>query len=492
MKYTTFKKGGYGTGLITTTGGDVYGRVFLSRDPEGELEAATKHYADLSITTLSASSFTTGKLDPARVPEFTGDIVKASGGLSIGYSDTGISSGTYPKISVDRKGRATGGGSLVESDLPDIVFSKITSGKPTTLAGYGILDALSKTGGTLSGRLTAQTTGDLGESVITKGFVDTSNLGTAAIPLGSIVYKGGKGPFFGFLRANGSMASKTVYENLYTKMGDEYGMQYGKEVGFGKPWQQQVSINTAGDTIGTWSVGTALPSVCHAGQAVVTKNRVYMLSAWDGAAVGKIHTAPINADGTLGTWSVAPPLPAALSSGQSVVTKNRVYLLGGNNGSTSTSAAYTAPINPDGTLGAWTTAPSAPAAVYGGQTFVIKDRAYMLGGHRLNVGDSAIVYTAPINEDGTLGTWGTKSPLPNGLFFSQVILTSSRVYSLGGGYWNGTGYVAIASVYSAPISGGLNDYSSYYDGSVLDVEPTHFRLPDIPQNSLGLDAWIKA
>lgn len=41
--------------------------------------------------------------------------------------------------------------SLVASDIPSLNWSKITSGKPTTLAGYGITDAIGTSGGTISG-----------------------------------------------------------------------------------------------------------------------------------------------------------------------------------------------------------------------------------------------------------------------------------------------------------------------------------------------------
>ena len=46
-------------------------------------------------------------------------------------------------------------------------------------------------------------------------------------------------------------------------------------------------------------------------------------------AVSTVYTAPINADGTLGTWTTGTSLPSVLCSSQAIVTKNRVYLLGG-------------------------------------------------------------------------------------------------------------------------------------------------------------------
>lgn len=45
---------------------------------------------------------------------------------------------------------------LVASDIPSLDWSKITSGKPTTLAGYGITDALPLSGGTIKGNVLIQ------------------------------------------------------------------------------------------------------------------------------------------------------------------------------------------------------------------------------------------------------------------------------------------------------------------------------------------------
>lgn len=70
-------------------------------------------------------------------------------------SNTGVAAGSYAKVTTDAKGRIIAGSTLLASDIPNIDFSKITSGKPTTLAGYGITNAIPNTGGTLTGPLTS-------------------------------------------------------------------------------------------------------------------------------------------------------------------------------------------------------------------------------------------------------------------------------------------------------------------------------------------------
>lgn len=63
--------------------------------------------------------------------------------LSLGTS--GVVAGTYTKVIVDAYGRVTSGTNLSATDIPNLDWSKITTGKPTTLAGYGITDAYTKT-----------------------------------------------------------------------------------------------------------------------------------------------------------------------------------------------------------------------------------------------------------------------------------------------------------------------------------------------------------
>ena len=104
--------------------------------------------SDSTKNVLSATKWTT-----ARTLSLTGDATGISasfngtGNISISttLSNSGVTAGTYPKVTVDGKGRVTSGTTLVAADIPNLDWSKITSGKPTTLAGYNIGDAYTKT-----------------------------------------------------------------------------------------------------------------------------------------------------------------------------------------------------------------------------------------------------------------------------------------------------------------------------------------------------------
>lgn len=69
----------------------------------------------------------------------------ASADMATAIQPTGIANGTYTKLTVGTDGRAYAGTTLSASDIPSLDWSKITSGKPTTLSGYGITDAASST-----------------------------------------------------------------------------------------------------------------------------------------------------------------------------------------------------------------------------------------------------------------------------------------------------------------------------------------------------------
>jgi phage-related tail fiber protein len=68
-----------------------------------------------------------------------------SGTGSYTHPDSGVTAGTYTKVTVNAQGHVTVGSALSASDVPAIDWAKITSGTPTSISGYGITDAYTKT-----------------------------------------------------------------------------------------------------------------------------------------------------------------------------------------------------------------------------------------------------------------------------------------------------------------------------------------------------------
>jgi hypothetical protein len=71
----------------------------------------------------------------------TGDITgSGTTGITTTLKNTGTA-GTYTKVTTDAAGRVTVGTSLSATDIPLLDWAKINTGKPSTMAGYGITDA---------------------------------------------------------------------------------------------------------------------------------------------------------------------------------------------------------------------------------------------------------------------------------------------------------------------------------------------------------------
>lgn len=72
----------------------------------------------------------TNAVGAVQVPAAQGLSIDASG--SIGLTNTGVTAGTYTKITVDAYGRATTGTTLTAADIPDLNVSKFTTGALAT------------------------------------------------------------------------------------------------------------------------------------------------------------------------------------------------------------------------------------------------------------------------------------------------------------------------------------------------------------------------
>jgi hypothetical protein len=118
--------------------------------------------------------------------------------------------------------------------------------------------------------------------------------------------------------------SKTAYTQLYAVIGDTFSTGDGGFGFMGQPWRQQYAFNTEQSTdITGWTTGTSLPAAVYYSQAIVTKNRVYLLGGYvNGSYSSTVYTAPILSDGTLGTWTTGTSLPATVYASQAIVTKN--------------------------------------------------------------------------------------------------------------------------------------------------------------------------
>lgn len=446
MRLNMTQQGGLSDEFVSG-GGSVINPLYLATDPVVPLGASTKQYVDNAMLSLNANNLISGTIGAARFPAMNGDLSSSAGSTSLMLTNTGVTPGTYAKVSVDNKGRILNGLSLSETDIPDISWDKITLNKPTTVDGYGIQDALKITGGTMTGTLSVTGTPTQSNELINKTYLDSVVGGTTGIVIGDIIAKTESTTPSGFLRCNGAELVKTSYQQLYNVIGDRYTI-VGK-AGNGKPWQNQYDINTENTSdIMSTRVIQALPGVLGGAATFVTKNRVYVYGGFNGSShVGTGYTAAINNDGTLGPWSAATTLPTVYAYSTAVVVKNKVYLLGGYiNNSSATNNIFVTDINADGTIGTWGNSSVMPGATAYSHAFINGNRLYVVGGYSgtgLN-----ILYSVDIKEDGSLGIWVTEANLPVTFYSGAVAVIKNRVYMFGG-YQNST---ASNVVYSASLN----------------------------------------
>jgi hypothetical protein len=212
----------------------------------------------------------------------------------------------------------------------------------------------------------------------------------------------------------------------------------------------------------------------------MTKNRVYFSGSWLGNhsvvyldidASGNI--IPTLQTGNPATESFIPsPWPNFYSGGLFVTSSRVVAIQDGG-------AIWTNPINASGALtGATVNGSTGVNVNYFGLACVKDKFVYLFGGYNpLAGGWQTGVYRAPINADGSLGTWGLISNLPIATRMMQILVTPTRIYSIGGNQVSGGSPNIVTSV-----------YATYDDAGNLGAWTAG---PSIPNVSCGLVATTK-
>ena len=110
----------------------VFGRVGAVVLNSGDVTTA------LGYTPYNATN-PSGYLTSNQTITHTGDVT-GSGTTNFALTlATVVTAGSAAKITYNAKGLVTGGAALVAADIPNLDWSKITTGKPTTVTGYGIV-----------------------------------------------------------------------------------------------------------------------------------------------------------------------------------------------------------------------------------------------------------------------------------------------------------------------------------------------------------------
>jgi Kelch motif protein len=202
---------------------------------------------------------------------------------------------------------------------------------------------------------------------------------------------------------------------------------------------ERASINPDG-SLGGFAIvqGVALATARSQHMSVVLGNSLYVLGGLDAgnAPLGSVERATIQPDGSLGPFAPVSgvALLTARSGATAAVVGASLYVVGGGGSSATLDTVERAAIDGDGSLGAFTlvsgvhlNTPRASLA-----SAVVGSSLYVLGGFASMPTDS--VEQAPINSDGSLGAFSTSSTvqltdLHTGL---SAVVARNYLYVVGG------------------------------------------------------------
>jgi N-acetylneuraminic acid mutarotase len=233
---------------------------------------------------------------------------------------------------------------------------------------------------------------------------------------------------------------------------------------------QFATINADG-TLGSFNFTTPFPIARIFHSSVVHSGYLYILGGDDpsGQFINDVEYAPINSDGTIGAWNTTTPLPTARHGHRSVVNNGYLYIIGGWSDTAFNDVQY-ARINADGTIGSWNSTTPFTTARSGHSSVVNNGYLYVIGG---NTGYSILddVQYARINADGTIGAWNTTTPLPAPPRASHTsVVYKGYLYVIGGGTVEST---QLDEVLYAPISANGTIGAWNNTSSLTKVHSTH-------------------
>lgn len=295
---------------------------------------------------------------------------------------------------------------------------------------------------------------------IVGGGTNTSGAVTAATEYTKVNNGGGGGAAGGAWVTDSDIA---VVDNRFrhaTVVHNGYVYSIGGSVnGGGNITTQTVeyaAINADG-TLGAWAADThEIPSARVFPAAAAYNGYMYLLGGQEsvgGAFLKTISYAPISSTGALsGNWASAGGNTTNGGTGASLVAYNGyLYSIGGYDGTVDYNTVQYAPINSNGTIGSWTTnANSFTTARSNLSPFVYNGYMYIAGGEGASLMND--IQVAQINSDGTLGSWAYTTPFTGARKDTVATAYNGFVYITGGN----DSTSSLADVQFAPIlSGGI-------------------------------------
>jgi hypothetical protein len=200
-----------------------------------------------------------------------------------------------------------------------------------------------------------------------------------------------------------------------------------------------------------YNAGTQFATDRYGSSATILNGYMYIAGGCTTAATdcttatNSVQYAQIQPDGTLGSWSTGTNLPASLSWGQLETAGGSLYYIGGQTGGSNngTTNVYWVTPGGGGSLGSWSTATNGlPAARTQHGATVWNDRIYVVGGNDGSAAATSTVYVSPqLSSGGNItSAWDTGSTSFNvARSGAGVIAYANNLYLLGG--YTGSDYL---------------------------------------------------
>jgi hypothetical protein len=274
--------------------------------------------------------------------------------------------------------------------------------------------------------------------------------------------------------------ASVVYNGYLYVMGGSNGTTYTATV-------EYASLATDG-SIGTWASASTMLIGRRFSGAVAYNGYMYIMGG-DVGSPGTVTTsketesAIINSNGTLGTWTATTQMPTALYAFGTAIYNGYVYITGGNPGGASTAVSY-ASLTSAG-IGTWQTGTSFTTARFAHATVAYDSVLYVIGGSTAANALLSDVQYAPINSDGSIGSWTFTSPIPVRRYLSAMG-ANGHLY-VTGGTDTGTNAKSDVLITSVSSNGALGSWMStggfttsrfgaqtvYYNGYLYEVAGRH-------------------
>ncbi len=230
-------------------------------------------------------------------------------------------------------------------------------------------------------------------------------------------------------------------------------------------------------SLGTWVATTVLPAAWRSGGLAIEQGYIYIYAGCSTnppcTMVATSVYAPVHADGSIGAWDTSASINTARIFNGSASYNGVLYTVGGCLAEPTNNNNCAGTEEGDSQYAVISTTPGDVVAPASGGTYSVTTRSatavlayngylYVAGGcNGTNCGTAVgTVNYAPLNDDGTVGTWSAGGSFPSSAlrFGGAMVGFGGRIYYLGGETSAGT--AGQTNVYSATLASGSPIWSA--------------------------------